>query len=429
MRHLSPELFERLGARALATDELGDAVRHLSECEECAALLRPKSEIEAAVSRLRLMIDEGKLMHLSYTAIERLTDGKTVGAAREIAAGHLAVCATCRAEYADFNEFFNPAPSPAEPDPLPPPPNLPGFDLTPNPPAAKPAPSRPVSRAVKENPSPAALPVDDVSRKRRTFRRRVNQWISIATVVAAVAAAGLAAFWIYLADPPGPLPSEKPRVSVRDAGGEIGIDAKGKLYGLNITNPALAEGIFNALANQRLEPPRWLRGMSVQMPGGVFTLIGPLGGAIETDLPVFKWTALGGARSYEVLVFDEAFREVVRSGPLTGVEWKAAEPLRRGANYSWRVAAKTEKITVSAPTIGAPAVKFRVLAGPEKAELEVYRREMPLSHLAMAVIYLGYGMVDEAEAEARALLAANPNPDSVAAPIYSSIDPKLRGNF
>ena len=428
MRHLSPELIERLRARALATDELGDAVRHLSECEECAALLRPQSEIESAVSRLRLMIDEGKLMHLSYTEIERLTDGKIVGAAREIAAGHLALCATCRAEFADFNEFFNPAPSPAPPDPLPPPPNLPGFDLSeaplpPGPPAAPP-PIRPVLK-----PPPAAVPASEVARRRRAFRHRVNRWISVATIVAAAVAAGLAAFWIYLLSPPGPLPSEKPRVSVRDAGGEIGIDAKGKLYGLNITNPALAEGVFAALANQRLDPPRWLRGTGAQVPGGVFSLIGPLGGAIDTDVPVFNWTALGGARSYEVLVFDEAFREVVRSGPLTGVEWKPADPLKRGVNYSWRVAAKTEKITVSAPTIGAPAVKFRVLSRPDKAELDVYRREMSASNLAMAVIYLGYGMVDEAEAAARALLAANPSPDSVATPIYRSIDPKVRGNF
>jgi len=96
------------------------------------------------------------------------------------------------------------------------------------------------------------------------------------------------------------------------------------------------------------------------------------------------------------------------SEPLTTTSWRPAKPLVNGSTYSWQVTAVLDGRPVVSPVLPLPPARFKILGRGRAVELEQARKAYANSHLALAALYARAGLRDEAEAELRALLRANP---------------------
>jgi hypothetical protein len=74
----------------------------------------------------------------------------------------------------------------------------------------------------------------------------------------------------------------------------------------------------------------------------------------------------------------------------------------------WQVTAVKDGKEIISPTAPAPEARFKVLEKAKADELTVVERVGPGSHLARGTLYARAGLLDDAERELRALLAANP---------------------
>jgi hypothetical protein len=140
-----------------------------------------------------------------------------------------------------------------------------------------------------------------------------------------------------------------------------------------------------------------------------FSLQSPVGVLVRAEAPTFRWNALEGATSYTVKVFDSGFNRVMTSGPVSKTEWTATRSLLRGAVYTWQVTAVVEGKEIQAPAPPAPEARFRVLGRAQEDGLKRAEKLYGGSHLTLGVLYSRAGLLDEAEREFRALLAANPD--------------------
>lgn len=128
-----------------------------------------------------------------------------------------------------------------------------------------------------------------------------------------------------------------------------------------------------------------------------FNLIGPLTTVISNDHPTFRWTALNGAESYIVSVFDRDLHLVRVSDPLTDRQWSIPDRLEAGVVYTWIVTALKDGQEITAP--GSPArAEFRVLEKSELAEVNSLLTKAR-SHAARGVLYAETGLLDDAEFE------------------------------
>ena len=137
-----------------------------------------------------------------------------------------------------------------------------------------------------------------------------------------------------------------------------------------------------------------------------FNIIGPYSTVISNDRPTFRWTALNGADSYTVSVYDADLNLVKTSDPLSETQWQVPKRLRRGELYTWMVTALKDGEEILAPSPPA-RVEFKVI---EKAELvSLNRRIMQTrSHAARGVLLAEAGLLDEAEQEFQAHLTLLP---------------------
>jgi hypothetical protein len=65
----------------------------------------------------------------------------------------------------------------------------------------------------------------------------------------------------------------------------------------------------------------------------------PVGQAVRSDRPLFRWTAHAGASGYVVTVLDEHLTPVATSPTSMETRWTPGAPLPRGRTYVWQVAA------------------------------------------------------------------------------------------
>jgi hypothetical protein len=139
--------------------------------------------------------------------------------------------------------------------------------------------------------------------------------------------------------------------------------------------------------------PAALRGDSKHSES--FNIISPYSTLISEDRPTFRWTALGGATSYIVSVYDSDLHLVSTSEPLSGTEWPMPGHLQRGALYTWLVTALKDGKPVVAPAAPGRA-EFKVI---EKSELVKLNRKIEAfnSPAARAVLYAEAGLLDQAE--------------------------------
>lgn len=223
--------------------------------------------------------------------------------------------------------------------------------------------------------------------------------------------------------PPRPSPSKpaQPATQVvarlNDGGGELTLDAEGKLGGAGGLPPAYQNMIRDALSGQLIERPSALNGltrppsalMGTDVQTRSFSLVEPVGKVLFSDRPIFRWSRLQGAASYIVELYDDRFALVASSPQLTTNFWSVEKKLSRGAVYFWQVKAIKDGQEVTSPRPPAPQAKFRILDRATARVLTDARREYPTSHLTLGLLFVQAGLLDEAQQEFQTLEKSNPN--------------------
>jgi hypothetical protein len=218
------------------------------------------------------------------------------------------------------------------------------------------------------------------------------------------------------------LTHEEPLLTLNDAGGQISVNRRGRLEGLDDLPPDLKDSVERALATRRLRDSPALTGWSTGAgilrseleKQNTFAPLEPMDVVIESDRPRFRWQALEGARQYVVTIHDAKFREVGNSGPIAGTEWTTPNSLERGVTYSWQISALKDGQTIVSPKPPLREARFRILDQRAVVALAKLKKSAGNSHLVMGVFYWKHGLIEESEREFQALAKANPNSTAVA---------------
>jgi hypothetical protein len=142
-----------------------------------------------------------------------------------------------------------------------------------------------------------------------------------------------------------------------------------------------------------------------------FTIVRPFTTVISNDCPTFSWTALNGATSYTVSVFDGGLHLIRTSEPLTETQWLIPQRLEAGIVYTWTVTALKDGQEVVSPASPARA-EFKILGEPELRTLK-RRVRRTTSHAARGVLYAEAGLLEEAEKELQTHLKLRPADERV----------------
>jgi hypothetical protein len=416
LEHLSETQLTAYTTHSLDPDELLAVDDHLASCDECHKRLISIPEVAKLVISPLFESEDGPF-HLDYEQhLEPYVDGTANDIDRELVDSHVAVCSTCAADLKDLREFKQ---------------------------------------------QPVAAIAEDARRP------SWKQWLPLpSNPVWATAAAGFVAVLIlgvtvllwsrYPAfesfqqvktpspepsvakEQPSPAPTgptttpslqtneltparEEPLVTVYDAGGQLVLNKRGQLEGLQQLPPDLKESVERALATRRLGASpgltAWTTGKNnLRSAVETQTTFGPLEPTdvvIETDRPTFRWRALEGALHYIVTIFDTKLRQVGSSGPVNGTAWTTPNSLDRGVTYSWQISALKDGETVVSPKPPLPEARFRVLDQRAFGALAKLKETVGSSHLVMGVYYWKHGLIAESEREFQALAKANPNSAAV----------------
>ena len=369
--HLTTSQVDAYWARRLAPADLLSLGRHIELCQPCrgALLAAAPPAILPDLGDSAGQDDGSAGGHLEYEQVKRYIE--TGGAPDDTGAieGHLAVCADCRADVEDLRRFRG-------------------------------------EYVQRQNVRPAGpLPM------RGRFRAR--WWWAVA------AAAAAASCFLLLRVPSGRRtgPSvEKFGVVLRDSGRPLALDRGGALRGLPDLPPSERATIGTILAGGNLPLAAFdpelasnggpARGLGEAAPE--FGPTDPLARVILEDRPLFQWTALPGAASYRVEVFDLKGHPAAASPSLTATQWRSDKPLARGSVYSWQVTALRAGRELRAPLPPASEARFRVLEGTRASALMSTLARVPVSHLALSALYAEAGMDRESLGELELLQQENP---------------------
>ncbi|MCU1229282.1 MAG: hypothetical protein JWO97_2166 [Acidobacteria bacterium] len=364
--HLDDDRVERLRRRTLVPEELIEASRHIRECAACRARVASNSATIQAGRLLdrELSSDLGVAPHLDFETLLPYVEGTLPDERRADAAAHLDECSMCRAEAEDLREF------------------------------------RQVMAARKSRP-----------------RARYVAW------AAALATSIATALFLTRPAPSTPRSESPPRasattalvVALRDGSRNVGLDSNGKLHGTTAEG-AWADVVASALRNPDLQRPESLRALSGSAetqrgPSGdrELSLREPVGVVVESDRPNFRWSSTLNDARYELAVFDEKGRVVVR-GATREAEWQPSTPLLRDATYLWQVRAATAGREVIAPAPDQPEARFAVLRTDLATQIAAARQRNE-GHLVLGVLYFRGGAIAQARKEFEALRAENPDSD------------------
>jgi len=147
--------------------------------------------------------------------------------------------------------------------------------------------------------------------------------------------------------------------------------------------------------------------------------ISPVGRFVLSAKPSFTWTAVDLADSYRLRVYDgegNLVAEQVTTKPTATLD----RPLARGKVYAWRVGVRFGE---SDDWTESGASRFEVISTDDYNAIERIRTKLPGSHLALGAAYESVGLYDEAAAEYRLLLRANPN-SKLAAKLLHGLAPR-----
>lgn len=363
--HLDDDRVERLRRRTLTPQELIDASNHIRECEACRVRVESHAAVLPAIHLLDRQLSSETLSsaHLEFETMLEFVEETMPDEQRADAAAHLEECATCRAEADDLRQFRG----------------------------------------------------EVAAQKERRPRTRY------AAFAAAIAAAFAAAFFLTRPAPappphhvvPGSATVTPLVVALRDGARNVGIDASGKLHGTTLDGD-WANVVASALRNPDLEKPpslRALAGTSDPQRGPhqdrELSLDEPIGVVVESDRPNFRWSSSLPDANYELAVFDDTGRLVVR-GATRKSEWQPEKPLVRDASYLWQVRAVAGERELVAPAADQPEARFGVLRADLATQIAT-ARDRNAGHLVLGVLYFNGGAIAEARREFEALAAENPD--------------------
>lgn len=421
--HLSQEGLAQYCERTRPVTELIAADDHLAECADCreqltaAARFAPAASSAAAALRRDLQASL-RPEHISYEQLAAYVDREADAVEREVIESHLSHCSHCVEQYEELRAF-----------------------------AAQ------LSTYPDKEYAPAVPP---------TLWERVRKALgleSFSVSTLALGIAGIAALlllvltpWVMLrreqspsapvakADGPSapmaaspapslaapapqptaeaPQPAAAPLVALNDGGREIALTKDGGLAGADGISVADQQKIKNALKSGRVSLPDVPQELGDARRGALmggasertFNLVGPVAKIVATDRPMLRWQKLKGAESYRVEVSDplDNYKEVATSPALTTNEWRVDRPLPRGHVYTWQVVAIKNGEEIKSPSPDAPEARFKVLEQAKAGEIERAKKAYGNQHLALGLVYAEAGLLDEAEREFRALVAANP---------------------
>jgi hypothetical protein len=212
------------------------------------------------------------------------------------------------------------------------------------------------------------------------------------------------------------LPNVGPEIALKDGPGQVLLDREGNLVGLGHLLPLHERAVKEALTSGHVDVApslAGLRGKAGILMGGTgegvpFAVLSPVGVIVSNDRPSLRWQALDGASSYLVNVYDSNFNRLETSPSLSATTWTLTKPLARGGFYRWQVTAIKNGTEIKSPVSPAPEAQFKVLEQTWNEQLRRARREQGNSHLLLGTLYAQAGLIDDAEREFSALLAANP---------------------
>lgn len=346
--HPTEDQFARYQGRTLGTSELLEVADHIGVCDACREVLYTRERGAAQVRALRAEVSG----HLEYEEIAAAAEGTIPDAVKR----HLADCALCQTGVEDLRQFRT--------------------EL------------KPVAR------SPIVMPAPPVRKAR---------WA--AGAIAAALLVAMAGTAYRYASPSLPGPGPNPAASSRPP-------ANPSEAPLSAEQSAV---VRSAMANLRLERSpvldRVLSRHGVQLGTATgaapFSPLGPMGTAVVTARPTFRWTPAAGAARYVVAVYDENFEKVTASEALTVTEWQPERALPRGRVYNWQVTATIGGREVQTPMPPAPEARFQVVAAEAASEIETVRRDHPGNHVLLAALYAKAGDLDDAVQEVDALAATD----------------------
>ena len=431
LEHLSQTQLTRYSGRTLEPHEMLAVDRHLASCDECHERLTRIAPGDAQFA-IRRALESGQasgegVFHLDYEQhLEPYVDGKANDIDRELVESHVAVCSSCATDLEDLLEF-------------------------------------------KQQPVVAISADAGTSLWWKRWLPELSfpssyAWATAVVVVAAFTLAGAVVFWTRYplsgsvpiaesvlpesdrqrpavetaqpspaptehiagkhtsspqpkgADSPGSSP-EQPLLVLNDADGQLSITKSGRLEGLEGLPSDLQESIERVLVTRQLNTSPGLTGWTTYIDRlrntferqNTFCPLSPTNVVLETNQPAFRWQPLEGAQHYVVTIYDDKFRKVSSSEPVSGTEWTIPNTLARGVIYSWQISALKDGETVVTPTPPAPQARFRVLAQRALETLAKLKESARRSHLALGVFYWKHGLIDDSEREFQALAAANPD--------------------
>lgn len=428
----------------MSSAELLAADHHLTLCDACYARMGRAQGLDEKLMTAAKAFHEAaadhEVTHLTYEQLAALVDSQLNEIDREIAASHLELCARCATELNDLREVSA------------------GMAVSPTKASAPHERRRPSLRerfislwqlpafripvgagaALAVISLLAFLTIIPLRRENAELRAKVTEFEQ-GTRALGEQAAAVEKLQSELAavreenDRLRQVEAGEDRLlaSLNDAGGRVTLDRQGNLSGVQVA-PQYEGAVRRALqgGGVRLPALRDLRGRSGQLMGGAqpeFKLLAPTGVVVETERPAFRWSALKGASSYTVMIYDSSLNQVAASNALTTTEWTPSAALPRGRTYIWQVRAVRDGQEVVAPPAAGSRIKFKVLERAKVAEIERAERARPQSHLALGIIYAEAGLLDKAEREFDQLLKANPQ-SSIARKLLQSARSASRRN-
>jgi anti-sigma factor ChrR (cupin superfamily) len=418
--HISTEVLEQYGRRVMSSTDILAVDDHLAVCEDCRDRVRAPVQMKAVVSDLRASLRAGAGLesdHLSYEQIVALVDGEIDETGRDALQSHLEICVMCTEDVGDLRVVR----------------------------------SELIASSVRESTSVA---LSTWPQKIRAFAHGIRFPLRPA-VIAALAillvSASVALFLAWrasrlaesplraggfesphppaeasagsntesVAEPSIPQPDVRPKdpeivLALNDVGGRVTLDTTGNVSGLGSLPQSSMQAVKQAITTGRLDVPPLSELIGKQgtllgtQDGDGFSVLSPVGTITRTGQPTLRWRRLSGATSYTVSILDTDFSAVANSHSLTTTSWTPTRTLERGRVYLWQVTAVKDGREIISPTPPAPEARFKVLDKAKADELSSVERVAD-SHLARGTIYARAGLLDDAERELRALLAANPN--------------------
>jgi anti-sigma factor RsiW len=411
MDHLSEQQQHRFLARLLSPEETLDIIKHLRECAACREKLLAVRSTKPASLVDAILPEAPTEEHPSADTLGAYLDDDLTHSDKIDVEGHLGTCELCQRALGELKSFRE---------------------------ELLQAPHREYAALTDAWSSASATPQSRGVLDFLRHRLGSNDWFKQPFVLAGTAAAAalvLAMGIIVVCSPSthGIAGSGSgAQIALLDGGHRIELEAneirnppgalsKKELTALNNLvsavsqdeTPDLSQSVKDALKNLK-RPPSVLLGQSPAKPP--FHVISPNRTLISSARPVFKWTTSTGATAYivHVIADDPTQEEVATSAAIPApaadantCEWSIPDSisLTSGVRYRWYVTAVVSDQEIDAPGMEEPQAKFAVLSQGELTQLKTSKSEAGGDRLIDGLLNLKAGLLDDAQADFRSLLA------------------------